>query len=516
MLMLASFFVTRPVFAWVMALLLTFIGGVSLFNLPIEQYPDIAPPTVNVTATYSGASADVVESSVTQVIEQQLKGIDHLLYFSASSSVDGRSSLTLTFDKTADPDIAQLQVQNAVNQAINRLPEDVQRQGVTVTKGRGDSLLVIALYDETGQASAFDIADYLATHVLDPLSRVNGVGETTLFGSQYAMRIWLDPVRLKAYGLMPSDIREAVVSQNAQVAAGEIGGLPTSDSQYLNTTVTMTSRLQTPEQFENIVLRTNSDGSRLRLKDVARVELGAESYANQSSLNGYPASGISVQLASGANALDTANAVKRLIGELEASLPEGYQFAFPRDSTPFIDASINNVLQTLIEAIALVVVVIFVFLQNLRATVVPAIIIPVVLFATFLVFDLVGLSINTLTLFAIVLAIGLLVDDAIVVVENVERERNQQGLPPGEATLVSMRDISGALIGTSLVLVAVFVPMSLTSGSVGTIYQQFSLTMMAAMVISTFLALTLTPSLCAQLLRHSGRESRFFQALTGA
>lgn len=506
--MLAHFFVFRPVFAAVLAICIMAAGILALLTLPVEQYPDIAPPGVTVTANYPGAAAKTVEDSITQVIEQQIKGIDGLLYFSSTSSSAGQARISLSFDQQTDPDIAQVQVQNAVNQANSRLPQEVQQQGITVTKSQGDSLMVVALYDTSGQMDNVDINDYLVSSLQDPLSRVDGVGETTVFGAQYAMRIWLDPLRLTSYGLMPSDVQAAVEAQNAQVTSGELGSLPTEPGQAMNATVTAQSRLQTPEQFSNIILRTNTDGSAVYLRDVARVEIGAENYQNQTRLNGYPAAGISIQLASGANALAVAESVRAEVERMTPQFPAGLKVAYPRDSTPFVTVSIEGVVQTLIEAIILVVVVMYLFLQNWRATLVPAITVPVVLLGTFGILALLGYSINTLTLFAMVLAIGLLVDDAIVVVENVERVMDEEDLPPQEATLRSMSEINSALIGIALVLSAVFIPMAFLGGSTGIIYRQFSITIVSSMVLSVLVALTLTPALCAGLLRPSSHGQR--------
>ena len=515
--MLAKFFIQRPVFAAVVAICIMAAGLLALFTLPVEQYPDIAPPGVNITANYPGASAKTVEDSVTQVIEQQIKGIDGLLYFSSNSSSAGQARISLSFAQETNPDIAQVQVQNAVNQAVTRLPQEVQQQGITVTKSQGDSLMVVALYDTSRSLSNIDINDYLISNLQDPLSRVDGVGETTVFGAQYAMRIWLDPYKLTSFGLMPSDVQTAVEAQNAQVTSGEIGSQPAPAEQYLNATVTVQSRLETPEQFENIILRTGSDGSVVYLRDVARVEIGAENYQNLTTLNGYPAAGISIQLASGANALATAENVRAEIERLTPQFPQGLQAAYPRDSTPFVLASIEGVIHTLIEAILLVVVVMYLFLQNWRATLIPAITVPVVLLGTFGILTLLGYNINTLTLFAMVLAIGLLVDDAIVVVENVERIMASEKCGAIEATLRSMNEITGALVGIALVLSAVFIPMGFLGGSVGIIYRQFTVTIVSSMVLSALVALTLTPPLCAHLLKPASHsKKRFFTSMNQA
>jgi multidrug efflux pump len=512
--MLPRFFIHRPIFAWVLAIIIMAMGAIAIRTLAVEQYPDIAPPQVNVRASYNGASAQTVEDSVTQVIEQQIKGIDHLLYFSSTSSSSGESRISITFDQSADPDIAQVQVQNAINQALNRLPQEVQQQGVTVAKSQGDALMVVALYDTTRKMTRVDVADFLVSNLQDPISRISGVGEINVFGAQYAMRVWLDPHKLNAYQLMPSDVRTAIEDQNTQVTAGEIGALPTGPDQALNATVTAQSRLQTPEQFRDIILTTLPNGASVRLGDVARVEIGAENYQTSSFLNGYPASGFSVSLSSGANALATADAVRAEVERLSPTFPPGIKIAYPRDSTPFVRVSVEGVIHTLIEAILLVVVVMYLFLQNLRATLIPAITVPVVLLGTFGVLALAGFTINTLTLFAMVLAIGLLVDDAIVVVENVERIMHEEHLPPREATEKSMGEITGALVGITVVLGAVFLPMALFGGSTGIIYRQFSITIASAMALSALIALTLTPALCATLLKPVEKErkpGRFFQ-----
>ncbi|EPR17971.1 hypothetical protein M527_14360, partial [Sphingobium indicum IP26] len=414
--MLSRFFIERPIFAWVIAIGIMMAGLGAMLTLPIAQYPDIAPPSVNISANYPGAAAETVETSVTQVIEQQLTGIDGLMYFSSSSTANGQARITVTFKKGTDPDTAQVQVQNKVQQALSRLPNAVQQQGLTVTKSQTDFLMVVGLYDRTDAASQADISDYLVNHFQDAIARVDGVGSSQIFGSQYAMRVWLDPYRLATVKLMPSDVQSAIAAQNVEVSAGQIGADPAPEGQQLNATVTARARLQTPEQFRNIIVKTQSDGSVVHLSDVARVELGNESYTSSARLNGHPASGMALQLAPGADALKTAELVKARVEELSADLPHGYTVTYPRDTTPFIKLSVEEVVQTLIEAVGLVVVVMFVFLQSWRATLVPAIAVPVVLLGTFGVLALFGYSINTLTLFGMVLAIGLLVDDAIVVV----------------------------------------------------------------------------------------------------
>jgi multidrug efflux pump len=500
--MLARFFVNRPIFAWVIAIVIMLAGAMSIGSLPVAQYPDVAPPTVNISATYTGASAETVENSVTQIIEQQLTGLDGLLYFSSTSSSSGSASISVTFKQGTNPDTAQVQVQNKVSQALTRMPTVVQNLGVVVTKSQSDFLMIAAVYDETDKSTAVDVADYLASNLQDPIARVDGVGGTQVFGAQYAMRVWLDANKLAAYSLMPSDIETALTAQNAQVSAGQIGALPSVGNQQLNATVTAQSKLQTPEQFRAIVVKHDATGAAVHLSDVARVEMGAESYSNVSRLNGHPASGIAVQLAPGANALTTATRVRTLISSLEAGMPAGYKVAYAKDSTRFVKIAIEEVVKTLIEAIVLVVVVMFVFLQNWRATLIPAIAVPVVLLGTFGVLEVFGYSINTLTMFGMVLAIGLLVDDAIVVVENVERLMREEGLSPRDATIQSMGEITGALVGIATVLTAVFLPMAFFSGSTGVIYRQFSITICASMILSVLVALTLTPALCSTLLKH--------------
>jgi multidrug efflux pump len=505
--MLSRIFVDRPIFAWVISIVIMLAGAGAVFLLPIEQYPDIAPPSVNVRATYPGAAAETLETSVTQVIEQQLTGIDGLLYFTSSSSSQGSVTITATFDKGTDPDIAQVQVQNKVQQALPRLPQAVQQQGLVVSKSNPDFLLIVAVYDTTDASSSSDVADYLVSNLQDPIGRVQGVGDLRVFGSQYAMRIWLDPYRLESYRLMPSDVRAAIQAQNVQVAAGQIGGQPASEDQMLNATVTAKSRLTNVDQFRQILLATQPDGSRVLLSDVARVELGSEDYSTLTRVNRHPGSGMAIMLAPGADALDTAERVKAEIERRASSFPPGYEFAFPRDSTAFIRLSIEEVLETLIEAIVLVVVVMFAFLQSWRATLIPTIAVPVVLLGTFGVLSLFGFSINTLTLFGLVLAIGLLVDDAIVVVENVERVLVENpGMSPRQATLRSMAEIQTALIAIALVLSAVFLPMAFFGGSVGVIYRQFSITVVSAMALSVVVALVLTPALTATLLRRPGER----------
>ena len=498
-------FINRPIFAWVLAIVVTLAGIAAINGLPIEQYPDIAPPQVNIRANYPGANAQTIENSVTQIIEQQLTGIDGLLYFTSTSSSRGQVNISVVFEKGTDPDTAQVQVQNQVQQAISRLPAQVQQQGIRVTKSNPDFLLIVALYDETDQRTNMDVSDYLASYVQDPLSRVPGVGDINVFGAPHAMRIWLNPQRLAAFSLMPNDVVDAISAQNTEVAAGEVGGLPSPQNQMLNATVTAQSKLQTPDQFREIVLKTDPSGATVRLGDVARVDLGAENYSAIVRANGHPGAGIAVSLAPGADALETADLVKARVQQLSESFPEGLKLAYANDTTNFIKLSVDEVVKTLIEAIILVIIVIFIFLQNWRALLVPAIAIPVVLMGTFAVFYMTGFTINTLTLFGLTLAVGLLVDDAIVVVENVERllEENP-GMSPREATIESMKEIQVALIAIAMVLSAVFLPMAFFGGSTGVIYQQFSLTIISAMVLSVLVALIFSPALTSTLLRRKG------------
>ena len=508
--MFSRFFVRRPVFAWVIAILIMLAGVLAIRTLPVGQYPDVAPPAVKISATYTGASAETLENSVTQVIEQQLTGLDHLLYFSSTSSSDGSVSITVTFEQGTDPDTAQVQVQNKVQQAESRLPSEVQQSGVTVEKSQSSFLLILAVYDKTNRATSSDISDWLVSNMQDPLARVEGVGSLQVFGAEYAMRVWMDPTKLASYSLMPSDVQSAIEAQNVQVSAGKIGALPSSNAQQLTATVRAQSRLQTPDQFKAIIVKSQADGSVVRLSDVARVEMGSEDYTATANLNGHPAAGIAVMMAPGANALDTATLVKSKIAEFQRQMPQGYDIAYPKDSTEFIKISVEDVIQTLFEAIILVVCVMYLFLQNFRATLIPAVAVPVVLLGTFGVLALFGYSINTLTLFAMVLAIGLLVDDAIVVVENVERIMRDEGLPAREATEKSMGEISGALVAIALVLSAVFLPMAFFGGSTGVIYRQFSVTIISAMMLSVVVALTLTPALCGALLSHSKPHTKGF------
>ncbi|MFK4873688.1 multidrug efflux RND transporter permease subunit [Novosphingobium sp. ZW T3_23] len=499
---MSRIFIDRPIFAWVLAIIVMLAGLGALAFLPNEQYPDIAPAQVNIRATYNGASAETIENSVTQVIEQQLTGIDGLLYFSSQSSNRGQATISVIFAKGTDPDIAQVQVQNKVQSALSRLPQAVQSQGVTVTKSNPDQLLLVAVYDETDSRSNQDVSDYLTSNIQDPLSRVEGVGDVNVFGAPHAMRIWLDPTKLAAVALMPSDVTSAITAQNTEVAAGEIGGLPAPKDQAIDAIVTAGTRLQTAQQFRDIVLKTNADGSVVTIADVGRVEIGAENYNTVSRINGHPGAGISISLSPGADALATAELVKAEMSTLAQGMPDGLGYIYGNDTTSFIKLSVAEVEKALFEAIVLVVIVMFVFLQSWRATLIPAIAVPVVLLGTFAVFYIAGFSINTLTLFGLVLAIGLLVDDAIVVVENVERllEENP-GMSPREATIKSMEEIQTALVAIALVLSAVFLPMAFFGGSTGVIYRQFSLTIVVAMVLSVFVALILSPALTATLLK---------------
>jgi multidrug efflux pump len=512
---MARFFIDRPIFAWVIAIIIMLAGALAIRQLAVSQYPAIAPPQVSISASYPGASAKTVEDTVTQVIEQKMNGIDHLTYMSSTSDSAGNASIALTFDAGADPNIAQVQVQNKLQLAVPLLPQTVQQKGIQVTKSTRNFLMVAGFYSQDGHLNRYDLSDYVAANIQDIISRVEGVGEVMMFGSQYAMRIWLDPNKLHSFGLTPADVKTAIKAQNAQISAGQLGGTPSTQGQQLNATITAQTLLTTPEQFDRILLRTNSDGSTVRLRDVARTELGSESYDAVVRYNRKPAVGLAIKLATGANALSTAEAVKAKLAELSAFFPHGMQIVYPYDTTPFIKLSIEEVVKTLLEAIALVFLVMFLFLQNLRATLIPTIAVPVVLLGTFAVLAACGFSINTLTMFGMVLAIGLLVDDAIVVVENVERIMSSEGLSPREATRKSMQQITGALVGIALVLAAVFVPMAFFGGSTGVIYRQFSITIVSAMILSVAVAMILTPALCATLLRpvvkgHKAAERGFF------
>ena len=507
--MISRIFIDRPIFAWVIAIIVMMLGIGGIFSLAVEQYPDIAPPQVNIRASYPGASATTLESSVTQVIEQQLTGIDGMIYFSSTSNSNGQVTVQVTFNKGINPDIAQVQVQNKVQQALPRLPQQVQQQGLTVTKSNPDFLMVIGIYDETDKATSIDVSDYLVSNLQDQLGRLQGVGDFNVFGSQYAMRIWLDPYKLRTYALQPNDVTAALQAQNTQISAGQIGAQPMPDTQMLNAIVTSRSRLTSVDQFKRVVIKSQPDGSKILLQDVARLELGSENYSSISRINGHPGAGLAVQLAPGADALETSEHVRNYIIQRSASFPPGYKYAFPYDATAFIKLSVKEVVQTLVEAIVLVVVVMFVFLQSWRATLIPAIAVPVVLLGTFGVLAAFGFSINTLTLFGMVLAIGLLVDDAIVVVENVERVMEEEpDLSPREATIKSMAEINVALIAIALVLSAVFLPMAFFGGSTGVIYRQFSITIVSSMALSVMVALVLSPALAATLLKRPDEEAR--------
>lgn len=506
--MMAKYFIDRPVFAWVISIVIMLAGVMSILNLPVEQYPQIAPPTVAISARYPGADAKTVENSVTQVIEQALKGIDYLRYFSSNSDATGGASITLTFEPGADPDIAQVQVQNKLQSIMSLLPQEVQQQGVQVNKGMTGFLMVVAFYSQDETVTEAELGDFVSSKMVDPLSRLPGVGSITSFAQPYAMRIWLNPDRLSGYGLSVSEVMNAVRVQNVDVSAGQLGGLPAVAGQQLNATIRAGSRMQSVKEFEDIFLRVNPDGSQLRLKDVARIELAPQSYDMTARFKGKPAAGVAISLATGANALETARLIKERLEELSSIMPAGVEVAYPYDATPFVKVSIEAVVRTLIEAVILVFFVMYLFLQNFRATLIPTIAVPVVLLGTFAVLHAFGFSINTLSMFAMVLAIGILVDDAIVVVENVERTMEEDHLPPREATRKSMEQITGALVGIALVLSAVFVPMAFFSGSTGAIYRQFSLTIVSAMALSVLVAVVLTPALCATILKPHGPDHK--------
>jgi hydrophobe/amphiphile efflux-1 (HAE1) family protein len=498
---MARFFIDRPIFAWVLAIAIMLFGVLSLRSLQVAQYPSIAPPAISISVSYPGASAETVQSTVVQVIEQQLSGIDRLLYFSSQSSKDGSAVITLTFAQGTNPDTAQVQVQNKMQLAVPRLPQTVQQQGIRVAKATSNFLLVAGFVSTDGRLSNTDIADYVASSIQDPVSRTPGVGDFQVFGSQYAMRIWLDPAKLVNFGLTPNDVTTAIRAQNVQIASGELGAMPSVPGQQLNATVIGPSYLQTPEEFGSILLRVQTDGAQVRLRDVARVEIGSENYAFTTRFNGRPAAAIGVKLASGANALDTEQAVRSTVERLRSTFPAGLEVVYPYNTTPFVRLSITSVVHTLVEAVILVFLVMFLFLQNFRATLIPTIAVPVVLMGTCTILLSLGYSINTLTMFGMVLAIGLLVDDAIVVVENVERVMAEEHLSPLEATRRSMDQITGALVGIGLVLSAVFLPMAFFGGSTGVIYRQFAITIATAMGLSVLVAIFFTPALCATILK---------------
>lgn len=503
---MSKFFIERPIFAWVIAIVVMLAGGLSILNLPINQYPNIAPPAIQVSVTYPGASAETVQKTVVQVIEQQLNGIDNLRYIESNSSSDGSASIIVTFDQGTDPDIAQVQVQNKVSLAESQLPTEATEQGIRVAKYQSNFMMVVSLISTDGKMTDADLGNLLVSKLEDPIVRTKGVGDFLVMGAEYAMRIWLDPAKLYKYSLVPSDISTAISQQNVQVSSGKLGGLPTVANAKFSATIIGKTRLETVQQFQNILLKVNSDGSQVRLKDVAAVDLGPESYSISSTFDGKPSTGIALRLASGANLLDTANAVRATLTGLESSLPEGVKIEFPYDTSPVVSASIEEVVKTLLEAIVLVFMVMLLFLQNLRATLVTTMVVPVVLLGTFGILFACGYSINTLTMFGMVLAIGLLVDDAIVVVENVERVMHDEKLGPKEATIKSMQQIQGALFGIAMVLSAVLVPMAFFSGSTGIIYRQFSITIVSAMALSVLMALIFTPALCATILKPSAGE----------
>ncbi|HIF9122252.1 TPA: efflux RND transporter permease subunit [Photobacterium damselae] len=511
---MSRFFIGRPIFAWVIAIIIMLAGTMAILTLPVAQYPTIAPPAIQISATYQGASAKTVEDSVTQVIEQNMTGLDNLMYMSSTSDSSGNASITLTFEAGTDPDIAQVQVQNNLQRATSQLPTEVQQLGISVRKSTSSFMSVTAFVSTDNSMTGQDIMDYVSSRVKDPISRVAGVGDVMVFGTQYAMRIWLDPAKLNSYNLTPIDIVNAIKQQNTQVTVGQIGGAPAVKGQMINATITARNRLESVQQFKDILLRVNKDGSQIRIKDVARVELGGESSDFITRFDGKPASGIGIKLATGANALDTQKAVDAKLEELSANFPQGLKMYKAMDTNPFVKLSIEEVVSTLFEAIVLVFLVMYLFLQNIRATLIPTIAVPVVLLGTFGVMAACGFTINTLTMFGLVLAIGLLVDDAIVVVENVERVMSEEGLSPVEATKKSMGQISGALVGVAMVLSAVFVPMAFMTGSTGAIYRQFSLTIVAAMVLSVLVAMILTPALCATMLKAGdadhGEKKGFF------
>lgn len=503
---LSRFFIDRPIFAWVISLIIMLVGGLSIFRLPISQYPSIAPPQIAISVTYPGASADTVNDTVVRPILQQMFGLDHLEYISAQSYASGQMEIDLTFAQGTDPDIAQVQVQNKLQLAQPKLPTEVTAQGLSITKAVKNFMLVVAFISTDGSMNGGDIADYVASNISDPLSRVSGVGDHTLFGSEYSMRIWMDPAKLFNYGLTVRDVETAIQTQNIQLSSGELGGLPATKGIRLDATIIGPQRLTSPEEFERILLKVQPDGSQVRIRDIAKVELGPQTYNTNSYYNNMPASGMALKLAPGANQIATEAAVRAQLQELEQFFPPGLKTVYPLDTEPFITLSIEEVVETLLEAIGLVFLVMLVFLQNFRATLIPTIAVPVVLLGTFGLLNVLGYSINTLTMLAMVLAVGLLVDDAIVVVENVERVMTEKQLSPREAARVSMDEISGALVGIVLVLSAVFLPMAAFSGSVGVIYRQFSITIVSAMWLSVLVAMVLTPALCATMLKPGQHE----------
>lgn len=512
---MANFFIRRPIFAWVLAIILMMAGALAIMQLPVAQYPTIAPPAVSISATYPGADAQTVQNTVTQVIEQNMNGIDNLMYMSSTSDSAGSVTITLTFQSGTDPDIAQVQVQNKLQLATPLLPQEVQQQGISVEKSSSSFLMVAGFVSDNPNTTQDDISDYVASNIKDSISRLNGVGDVQLFGAQYAMRIWLDANLLNKYQLTPVDVINQLKVQNDQIAAGQLGGTPALPGQQLNASIIAQTRLKDPQEFGKVTLRVNADGSVVHLKDVARIELGGENYNVVARINGKPASGLGIKLATGANALDTATAIKAKLVELQPFFPQGMKVVYPYDTTPFVKISIHEVVKTLFEAIILVFLVMYLFLQNIRATLIPTIAVPVVLLGTFAILSAFGYSINTLTMFGMVLAIGLLVDDAIVVVENVERVMMEDNLSPREATEKSMSQIQGALVGIAMVLSAVFIPMAFFGGSTGAIYRQFSITIVSAMALSVLVALILTPALCATLLKpvsaeHHKKKSGFF------
>jgi multidrug efflux pump len=512
---MSKFFIQRPIFAWVLAIIMMMAGGLAIMQLPIAQYPTIAPPAVAITATYPGADAQTVQDTVTQVIEQNMNGIDNLMYMSSTSDSSGGVTITLTFQSGTDPDIAQVQVQNKLQLATPLLPQEVQQQGISVKKSSSSYLLVAGFVSDNAALNQDDISDYVASNLKDAISRLNGVGDTQLFGAQYAMRIWLDPNLLNKFNLTPVDVVNQLKIQNNQIAAGQLGGTPAIGNQQLNASIIAQTRLKNPQEFGNVTLRVNQDGSVVHLRDVAQIELGGENYNMLARINGQPASGLGIKLATGANALNTAEAIKAKLVELQPFFPQGMRVVYPYDTTPFVKISIHEVVKTLFEAIVLVFLVMYLFLQNIRATLIPTIAVPVVLLGTFAILAAFGYSINTLTMFGMVLAIGLLVDDAIVVVENVERVMAEERLSPKEATEKSMEQIQGALVGIAMVLSAVFIPMAFFGGSTGAIYRQFSITIVSSMALSVLVALILTPALCATLLKpvsadHHAPKSGFF------